>query len=44
MMGNGLGPGGRGKEERGLRRLTTYMPIISPKIAMNIVENILDRI
>jgi hypothetical protein len=43
MIGNGLGPGGRGKDEVVLRRLRVYTQINSPKMATNIDEIILSR-
>jgi hypothetical protein len=42
IIGNGLGPGGSGKDEVDLRRvtigLTIYTPISSPTMAMNVAE------
>lgn len=38
MIGNGLGPGGRGKEDVDLRHVIMYTPTSSPSMAMSVVE------
>ncbi len=38
IIGNGLGPGGRGKDEADLRRVTIYTPISRPAMAVYIAE------
>lgn len=38
IIGNGLGPGGRGKDEVDLRRVTIYTPISSPTMAVYVAE------
>lgn len=38
IIGNGLGPGGRGKDEVDLRRVTIYTPISSPAMAAYVAE------
>lgn len=38
IIGNGLGPGGRGKDEVDLRRVAIYTPISSPTIAVYVAR------
>ena len=38
IIGNGLGPGGRGKDEVDLRRVTIYTPSSSPIMAVYVAE------
>lgn len=44
IIGNGLGPGGRGKDEVDLRRVTIYTPISSPAMAVYIAEDMMIEI
>ena len=38
IIGHGLGPGGRGKDEVDLRRVTIYTPTSSPTMAVYVAE------
>lgn len=44
IIGNGLGPGGSGKDEAGLRRIIIYTPIISPAMTVYIAEYMMIKI
>ena len=44
IIGNGLGPGGRGKDEVDLRHVTIYTPTSSPAIAAYVAKYIMIKI